>query len=65
MEQYQEWSVTCKDVAGRSREVTVMVNEGRIVLVCPPGELALFDPLEIGRLRAALQEAAVAASSRA
>ncbi|MBO0840247.1 MAG: hypothetical protein J2O49_05460 [Sciscionella sp.] len=57
-----EWSITCRDVAGRRRELTVMVNADRVVIVAPPGEMALLAPHEVGRLRAALRDAAVGAS---
>jgi hypothetical protein len=58
----KEWSVDCRDVAGRKRELTVFASGGHIVLVAPPGETAVLAPLEVGRLRAILREAAVDAS---
>ncbi|ASO18943.1 hypothetical protein FHR81_001209 [Actinoalloteichus hoggarensis] len=57
-----QWSVNCRDVAGRKRDLTVYVNEGQIVIVAPPGETAVLAPLEVGRLRAALRDAVVTAS---
>jgi hypothetical protein len=60
---HREWQVSCRDIAGRKREVTVFVRGGRVVLVAPPGETAVFSPLDIGRLRAALREAVVDAAS--
>jgi hypothetical protein len=59
---HKEWSITCRDVAGRRREMTVFVRQGRIVLVAPPGETAVLNPLDVGRLRAALRDAVVDAS---
>jgi len=59
---HREWSVSCRDLAGRKREVTVFVRAGRVVLVSPPGETAIFTPLDVGRLRAALRDAVVDAS---
>lgn len=56
----EEWSVTCRDLAGRKRDLTVFVNSGRIVVVAPPGEAAVLEPLDVGRLRAVLREAVVA-----
>ena len=56
-----EWSVTCRDLAGRKRVLTVFTNSGRIVVVAPAGETAVLEPLDVGRLRAALRDAVVAA----
>lgn len=52
-----EWLVSCRDVAGRRRDMTIMASDGRVVVVAPPGELAVLAPLEVGRLRAALRDA--------
>jgi hypothetical protein len=60
---HKEWSVTCRDVAGRKRDLTVLVRQGRVVLVAPPGEMAILSPLDVGRLRAALRDAVVDASA--
>ncbi|WP_157421365.1 hypothetical protein [Actinoalloteichus hymeniacidonis] len=57
-----QWSVNCRDVAGRKRDLTVFVNDGQVVIVAPPGETAVLAPLEVGRLRAALRDAVVTAS---
>jgi hypothetical protein len=59
---HKEWSITCRDVAGRRRDLTVFVRQGRVVLVAPPGETAVLAPLDVGRLRAALRDAVVDAS---
>jgi hypothetical protein len=59
---HREWSITCRDVAGRRRDLTVFVRQGRIVLVAPPGETAVLNPLDVGRLRAVLRDAVVDAS---
>lgn len=58
----KEWAVSCRDVAGRRRDLTVFVSQGHVVVVAPPGETAILEPLEVGRLRAALREAVVNAS---
>ncbi|WP_436494811.1 hypothetical protein [Actinokineospora sp. HUAS TT18] len=58
----KEWTVSCRDIAGRRRDVTVFVRQGRVVLVAPPGETAILSPLDVGRLRAALRDAVVDAS---
>ncbi|MBB4676161.1 hypothetical protein HNR67_002279 [Crossiella cryophila] len=49
-------------MAGRRRELTVFVKQGSVVIVAPPGEAAVLEPLEVGRLRAALREAAIYAA---
>ncbi|WP_199435537.1 hypothetical protein [Qaidamihabitans albus] len=54
-----EWAISCRDIAGRRREVTVFVSSDRVVLVAPPGEAAVLAPLDVGRLRAALRDAVV------
>ncbi|GGM72771.1 hypothetical protein GCM10012275_49260 [Longimycelium tulufanense] len=59
----REWLVSCRDAAGRRRDVTVYVRRGHVVLVAPPGETAVLVPLEVGRLRAVLRDAVVAAAS--
>ncbi|GHF88480.1 hypothetical protein FHX82_001222 [Amycolatopsis bartoniae] len=60
-----EWSVTCRDLAGRKRALTVFTNSGRVVVVAPPGEAAVLEPLDVGRLRAALRDAVVSAGREA
>ncbi|MDQ3403618.1 MAG: hypothetical protein M3548_09515 [Actinomycetota bacterium] len=62
MSSHKEWSVGCRDLTGRKREVTIFVRQGRVVLVAPPGETAILSPLDVGRLRAALRDAVMAAS---
>jgi hypothetical protein len=59
----KEWHVSCHDVTGRRRDMSVFVNQGNVVVVAPPGETAVLTPLEVGRLRATLREAVVAAAS--
>lgn len=56
-----EWTIPCRDMAGRRRNVTVFVSEGKVVLIAPAGETAVLGPLEVGRLRAALRDAVVGA----
>lgn len=53
------WQVSCRDLVGKRREVTICVDNGNVVVVTPPGETAVLSPMEVGRLRAALREAAV------
>lgn len=59
-----EWSIGCRDLAGRRRDVTVFVSSDKIVLVAPPGEAAVLGPLDVGRLRAALRDAVVAVAQQ-
>jgi hypothetical protein len=57
-----EWSISCRDLAGRRTDVTVFVSSDKVVIVAPPGEAAVLGPLDVGRLRAALRDALVATS---
>jgi hypothetical protein len=59
---HKEWWITCRDIAGRRRELQVIARRGQVVLVAPPGETAVLTPLNVGRLRAALRDAVLAAS---
>ncbi|GAB3462423.1 hypothetical protein [Actinophytocola sediminis] len=59
---HREWSIACRDVAGRRRDLTVFVRQGRVVLVTPPGETAVLAALDVGRLRAVLRDAVLEAS---
>ena len=54
-----EWAISCRDLAGRKREMTVFVSSDKVVLIAPPGEAAVLAPLDVGRLRAALRDAVV------
>ena len=53
----KDWLISCRDAAGRRRDIVVFTDRGRVVLVSPPGETAIMVPVEVGRLRAALREA--------
>jgi hypothetical protein len=59
---HREWWITCRDIAGRRRDLQVIARKGQVVLVAPPGETAILSPLDVGRLRAALRDAVVDAS---
>ncbi|MGH3438177.1 MAG: hypothetical protein ACRDRN_17135 [Sciscionella sp.] len=63
MKSRKEWTVSCRDVAGRRKDLTVLTSAGHVVVVAPPGELAVLEPLEVGRLRAALRDAVLDASA--
>ncbi|CAM00617.1 hypothetical protein SACE_1294 [Saccharopolyspora erythraea NRRL 2338] len=54
--------MSCRDMAGRRRDVSVFATQGDVVVVAPPGETAVLSPLEVGRLRAALRDAALTAA---
>lgn len=56
-----EWAVTCRDLAGRRRALSVFVSADRVVLVAPPGEAAVLTSLDVGRLRAVLRDAVMQA----
>jgi hypothetical protein len=56
-----QWVAACRDIAGRRREILVLpTDDDRVALVVPPGEVAVLGPLQVGRLRAALQDAVFA-----
>jgi hypothetical protein len=53
-----QWVAACRDIAGRRREILVLpTDDDRVALVFPPGEVAVLEPLQAGRLRAALRDA--------
>jgi hypothetical protein len=55
------WAAACRDVAGRRQEILVLpTDDDRVALVFPPGEVAVLEPLQAGRLRAALRDAVFA-----
>lgn len=60
-----EWTIACRDLAGRRRAVTIIATEGKVVVMAPPGEAAVLAPLEVGKLRAALRDAIVSADDPA
>jgi hypothetical protein len=49
--------VSCRDVAGRRRDIIVFTDRGQVVMVVPAGETAVLAVAEVARLRAALHEA--------
>lgn len=52
------WRVQCGDLIGRERCMTVYVDDDEVVLVGPPGEAARLTRTQLGRLTAALGDAA-------
>ncbi|GDY33889.1 hypothetical protein [Gandjariella thermophila] len=56
-----QWAAACRDIARRRREILVVPTEDqRVALIVPPGEAAVLEPLEVGRLRAALRDVVLA-----
>lgn len=56
-----QWVAACRDLAGRRREILVVPADGdRVALVFPSGEVVVLEPLQAGRLRAALRHAMLA-----
>jgi hypothetical protein len=52
-----QWVAACRDIAGRRREILVVpTKDARVALIFPPGEVAVLEPLQAGRLRAALRD---------
>ena len=54
---HKDYLITCSDVIGRRRDIVVFAERGRVVMIGPPGETAVLEPLEVGRLCAALRDA--------
>ena len=52
------WQIHCRDVVNRERHLTVVVDNGRVVLMGPPGETAVLSAGQLGQLRTVLREAA-------
>lgn len=60
----EEFALACRDLAGKRHEVLVLASDdGRVVLVVPPGETAVLTLPQVGRLRASLRDAAVDAAA--
>jgi len=53
----KDWPISCRDAVGRRRDIIVLADEERVVLVAPPGETAVLTVPEADRLRAALLDA--------
>lgn len=52
------WHVDCCDVTNTRRNLTVLVNRDRVVLVGPPGESVALPTGGVGELSSALRKAA-------
>lgn len=53
-----EWRIRCNDALDRERCLTVVVDNGQVLVVGPPGEAAVLSPGQLGQFRTALLEAA-------
>jgi hypothetical protein len=53
----KDWPISCRDAVGRRRDIVVLADGERVVLVAPPGEMAVLTVSEVNRLRAALLDA--------
>jgi hypothetical protein len=53
--------VACADPFGRSRAMNVLVQQGQVVVVAPPGESAVLDARQTRQLGHALANAAASA----
>ncbi|GGS59597.1 hypothetical protein [Actinokineospora fastidiosa] len=51
------WAVTCRDVVGRPRSLTVLVRGSEVVVVAPAGEAAALDAAEAEQFRFVFTEA--------
>ncbi|RBM22353.1 hypothetical protein DI005_07630 [Prauserella sp. PE36] len=59
------WAVTCRDVAGRPRSLTVLVRGSEVVVVAPAGEAASLDAAEAEQFRSAFTKAKEVAATPA
>jgi hypothetical protein len=60
------WAAPCRDEAGRRRKILVLAtDDDHVALVFPPGAVAVLEPLQAGRLRAALRDVVYSMDDRA
>lgn len=55
------WHIDCRDVANAHRDLTVLVNRDKVVLVGPPDHTAELTKRGAGQLSMALRDAAAQA----
>lgn len=53
----KDWPINCQDAVGRRRDLIVVADGERVVLVTPPGGTAVLTLSEVDRLRTALLDA--------
>lgn len=58
------WWVHCRDIDGSRVEVAVTAGRRHVMVRTPDGEMLLFEPLQVGPLRAALRDATAAGQVR-
>lgn len=58
----RQWTVMCRDVAGRERPLRVVVRGREVVIVAPPGESAALSPAGAQQLQQAVAAATEAAA---
>lgn len=56
------WYLSCHDPFGRDRAVTVLVDDGSVVLVSPPGSSAVLSPAQTRQLGRTLEQAGLDAA---
>lgn len=61
----EQWNVACRDVVGRERTLRVVVRGSEVVIVAPPGEIAVLDHAAAARLRSAVVQATQVVSTPA
>lgn len=61
----KDWLISCRDVAGRRRNIIVFTDRDQVVVVAPAGETAVLTSQEVERLRTALSDAAHEAGGQA
>ena len=59
------WAVTCRDIAGRPRSLTVLVRGSDVVVMAPPGEVARLDAAETEQFRSVFATAVEVAATPA
>lgn len=59
------WSIACRDVAGRDRILRVVVRGSEVVVVAPPGEVAVLDRTAAAQFRSAVAQATEVATTPA
>jgi hypothetical protein len=57
-----QWDVPCRDLINRPTVVSVIAGDGRVAVVCPPGEVAVLTGQQAQQLHGALRSAVIAAA---
>lgn len=59
------WSIACRDVAGRERTLRVVVRGSEVVVMAPPGEVAVLGRAATAQFRSAVMQATEVATTPA